>query len=149
MDMQKILPQGGSFELSGNPGKEYRLRLVSVDDWAWMFDTFGVDMGNPAGLGAELQKPSNLFRAVFRLMDIESQKEFVPVEHEEMDPDTGEISKVRVGGYRLFMKRVSGSLADMEAVAGAFAKSVEGSQPLAEIMKDAKKKKRAAKQIGE
>jgi len=136
LTLDEINPQDGEFSLTAT-GKTYTVRKFTVADMAWARSVFGGDNG----FQAAIQDPEQLFKIAFHQMPVEQQKEFKPIELEEVDLD-GNVSTIKVGGYKLLMAASSNGPKDTLNIANAVVMALTGSQPIVseEAPKEIKKK---------
>jgi hypothetical protein len=135
LTLQDIVPSVAILELKS--GEKYVLRPVNVDDEIWFSRTF------PGGIGEVLaqQHIEEICRAVFHQMETASQEKFAPIDAIEVNEDTGESRKIKVGGYRLLFHRLSG-VEDKVGIYRALCESFGISRPiLDEVQEQILKKK--------
>lgn len=137
--LEDIAPIDAEYKLSN--GKTFTVRKFDLVDNTWIEAEFG----KGDSLEKALNDPINMMRVAFHQMPIEQQKQFSAIDIEEMDQETGETKKSRIGGWRLFSKEVVGPH-DAQAISVAIITAMVGSSPVVdEIAKNAVSKQATAK----
>jgi hypothetical protein len=131
-----VRPEFGKFTLTSLPGQELSFRKFTVDDYAWVQETFGAPLEQLTGPGATVQL-STLCRIWFQALSDESKVHFMPQVESVVDYETGKVEDVVHPGWKRFMKTIESR--EIELVASSFAVAMISSKPLEEWPDDLKK----------
>lgn len=136
--LEYVRPELGEFNLKAFPGHTFKFKKITVDDEAWVQDTFGVTAWSiVAQKKAQL---SDVCRLYFRFLDDESKKLFPPEEVEELDYETGETKKFLLNGPKKFMRSIDGgALAEVLMIGQAFIKTLLSCRPISDLPEEVKK----------
>lgn len=143
MELDELLPKKPEFTLKST-GKNYTLRLVTLEDHVWLKDKFG-----SAEAFSELMRDQDWAKAIvfiYRLLIDKS--DFMASEESIIDDDGIEKKALITGPFKL-LRAINGT-EEAAHVMGALAKSIMLSNPLVdktvkEVMKEELKKKYVGK----
>ena len=122
MELEEVLPEAPTFTLHST-GKEYRLRLVNLEDHVWLQNRFGGGVAFSKIL--EKQDWGNAILFAYRLMI--DKTDFMAVEETVIDDDGVEKRTLITGPLRL-LRAISGA-EEATLVMAALAKSIMLSNP--------------------
>lgn len=130
-----VLPKFIAFHLKAI-SKELSFRKFTIEDYAWVQETFGkaVEELLQPGQGIQL---STLCRIWFRALSEESKLEFPFSEETRVNDETGEKQVAQFPPWRVFMKSMEPW--EIPIVSEAFSITMLSSRPLQEWPEDLKK----------
>lgn len=134
-----VRPEMGIFHLAAFPGVEFRFRKFTIDDYAWIQDTFGhtlEELTTPAP--GKTVSTGTMAKIWFRLLDDASKKFFVPVTESVMDYETGQEKNVTEPGWKRFMKALE--VTDVPKVGFAMSMTALSGRALEDVPAELKKK---------
>ncbi len=133
-----LRPQYGKFKLAATGDTEHTLRKISLDDYQWVEDTFGMPMELLFSDGREV-RISEVIKLIYH--QLEDKSPFVSEVLPKFIDDNGdEHENYRVSGLQKFRKSICGPEEQL-AVVQALMKTVGLSQPVASgASTDGKKK---------
>ena len=130
-------PQFGTFRLEATGDTLHRLRKISVDDYEWVEETFGLSLEQIFTEG-KVVKLSTLTKLIFH--QLEDKSPFLAEDREIID-DEGEKKSVRISGAQRFREAIINP-DEAKLMTAAFLKTLGLSQPARDASDGEKKKAR-------
>lgn len=136
--VEYVRPQRGTFTLNAFPDREFHFRKITVDDDAWVSQTFGKGIGELLHQGKA--ETAELCRLYFHFLDDEDKLLFPPERRTVVDYEQGGEKEELINGPKKFMQSIDGgSLTELLMISQAFVKTLIASRPISDLPDDLKK----------
>ncbi len=107
-------------------GESFTLRKLTLDDESWLRTEF-----KDQQIFTDKMTDEQICRIAFHQLSIEDKRKFAPVDVILFNDETGEETKIKIGGWRLFRAKISGPSEKLELFKGIL-KNVGISRPMLE-----------------